>query len=92
MVECACSVSRMRNTYLAKFYWKTKQKRGAKKALVALARKLLVIVYNIIKNKDVFNEEKFELIKQKQESLRLKRVVSEAKKLGFCLTPIEEVS
>ena len=68
---------------MSKFYWKTKQRRGAKKAVVALARKMLVIVYHLLKNCDVYSETKFEAAKQKQESLRLHRISVEAKKLGF---------
>jgi hypothetical protein len=47
----------MRDSYLSKFYWKIKQRRGAKKAIVALARKILVIIYNLLKHGDVYNED-----------------------------------
>jgi hypothetical protein len=57
----------MRDTYLSKYYWKIKQRRGAKKAVIALARKILVIVYNLIKHGSVYDEAKFEVAKQKQE-------------------------
>ena len=90
--ECAWSAIRMRDTYLSKFYWKVKQRRGGKKAVVALARKILVIVYNLLKNHDVYNEEKFETAKQKQEALRLKKIAADAKKLGFDLVPLLQVS
>ena len=73
----------MRNCYLADFYWKLKQKRGSKKAIIALARKILVIVYNLLKNNDVYTEEKFEVTRLKQEMSRIKRLTNEAKKLGF---------
>ena len=62
-----------------------KQRRGAKKAVVALARKMLVIIYNLLKNNDVYNEAKFEIAKQKQESMRLHKLAAEARKLGFSL-------
>lgn len=87
--ECAWSVVRSRNTYLSKFYWKLKQKRGAKKAIIALARKILVIVYNLLKNNDTFNEEKFEIAKTKQEALRFKKLNSDAKRFGFELVPVK---
>jgi len=80
----------MRETGLSKFYWKTKQRRGAKKAIIALSRKMLVIIYHILKNGDTYKEENFELTRQKQELLRIKRLNSEAKKLGFTLTPYKE--
>jgi len=78
----------MRNSYLSKFYWKVKQRRGAKKAVIALARKILVIVYHLLKNHDVYNENKFVAAKHKQESFRLKKIITDAKKLGFELIPV----
>jgi len=82
----------MRDCYLSKFYWKIKQRRGAKKAIIALARKILVIVYQLLKNHDVYNETKFEAAKQKQDDFRLKKVSADAKKFGFELVPIKRAS
>ncbi len=48
----------MRKTYLSSWYWKVKQRRGGKKALIALARKILTINYAILKNEaSSYNEE-----------------------------------
>lgn len=41
--KIAWVIAGKRNTYLSAWYWRIKQKKGAKKAIVALARKLLVI-------------------------------------------------
>jgi len=73
----------MRNTYLSKWYWKIKQRRGGKRAIVALARKLLVIIYNMLKNDTDFDESYFELVKVKQEKYRIKKIMAEARKLGL---------
>jgi hypothetical protein len=80
----------MKDTHLSNFYHKKKKQRGAKKAIVALARKLFVIIYNLIKNNDVYREEKFEITKQKQEELRLKRIIYEAQKMGYSLISNKE--
>jgi len=87
--ECAWAAVRMRNTYLSKFYWKIKQRRGTKKAIVALARKILVIIFNILKNNDAYNEEKFEAAREKQEYFRFKKFQAEAKRLGFDLIQLK---
>ena len=73
----------MRNSYLSKFYWKIKQRRGAKKAIIALARKILVIIYNLLKNNTFYDEEAFANAKLKQDSARIKKLIYEAKKLGL---------
>jgi hypothetical protein len=85
IVQCAWSTVRIRNSYFASFYWKLKQRRGAKKAIIALARKILVIIYNLLKNGDNYNERKFEMAAQKILESRLKKITNEAKKLGFVL-------
>ena len=79
----------MKNIYLSKFYWKLKQRSCPKKAIVALARKMLTIIYILLMNNEVYNEEKYESIKQHHELSKLKRITNEAKKLGFILVPVE---
>jgi len=79
----------MKNTHLSKFYYKVKHRRGGKRAIIALSRKIMVIIYHLLKNKDVYNEEKFEISKQKQDELRLKRISLEAKRLGYCVVAME---
>lgn len=49
LCEIAWVIAGKRNTYLSAWYWRIKQKKGAKKAIVALARKLLVIIYTMLK-------------------------------------------
>jgi hypothetical protein len=73
----------MRNTYLSKWYWKVKQRRGGKRAIVALARKIMVIIYNMLKNGSNYDEDSFELTRIKQEKVRVKRIIAEARRLGL---------
>ena len=82
----------MRNTYLSKYYWRIKQRRGAKKAVVALARKILVIVYHMLKDRSVYCEDKFEAAKQKAESARIHKLSATANKLGYALVQLENAS
>lgn len=83
LCEVAWSITRMRNCYLSSWYWKIKQRRGAKKAIIALARKVLVIIYNMLKSGSPYNEDIFETVKQRQSERHKKRIMAEAKKLGL---------
>ena len=56
LCEIAWVIAGKRNTYLSAWYWRIKQKKGAKKAIVALARKLLVIIYTMLKQGTLFDE------------------------------------
>jgi len=60
-----------------------KQRKGAKKAIVALAKKLLVIIYTILKTDTQYNKSYFELRRVQTEQKRITRMVYELKKLGF---------
>jgi transposase len=83
LCEIAWCITRMRQTYLSSVYWKIKQRRGAKKAIVALARKLLTVIYNMLKHGTEYDEGVFEQVKVKQEERRKKKLMLEARKLGM---------
>ena len=55
LVQCALIAQRY-SPYLKKFYEKTKARRGTGKAIIALARKLLGIIYRTLKNNWVFKD------------------------------------
>ncbi|SDG29261.1 hypothetical protein SAMN04244560_02087, partial [Thermoanaerobacter thermohydrosulfuricus] len=62
------------------------QRRGTKKAVVALARKILVIIYTMLKNNTDYDERIFDEVRKKQEIIRVKRIINEARKLGLEVT------
>ena len=66
-----------RNTYLSAWYWRIKQKKGAKKAIIALARKLLVIIYTMLKQGTLFDESCFEARRKNCEQKQLSRYIRE---------------
>ena len=83
LCEVAWVVSRMRGTYLSQWYWKVKQRRGTKKAIVALGRKILTIIYAILKSGQGYNEGHFEEIREHYNRMRMNRMVSELTQAGF---------
>jgi transposase len=86
LCEIAWVVASKRKTYLSNWYWKLKQRKGAKKAVVALGRKLLVMIYAMLKRGTVYDEDCF---KQRQKQLQNKRVfrmLSELHRLGYQLS------
>lgn len=83
LCEVAWVIAGKRNTYLSTWYWRLKQNKGSKKAIIALARKLLVIIYTMLKSGTLYNESNFEQRRQSCEQKRVSRYVFELKKLGF---------
>jgi transposase len=48
-----------RNTYLSSWYWRLMQNKGAKESTIALARKLLVIIYTMLKSGTIYDDSSF---------------------------------
>jgi transposase len=74
-------------TSLGAFYRRMKARLGAPKAIVAVAHKLAVMIYNVIKNKSPYQEKGplyFEKEYRERTERRLKRL---AEQLGYVLTP-----
>lgn len=79
--------SQQRNTYLSNWYWKLKQRKGAnKRAIIALGRKLLVMIYTMLKHGSVYDENCFELRRKHLERKRVSRMLSELHRLGYRLS------
>jgi transposase len=83
LCEVAWVIAGKRNLYLSRWYWRIKQKKGAKKAIIALARKLLVIIYTMLRNGTFFDETLFESRRASAEQQRTKRYIHELENLGY---------
>ena len=87
MVQCAWAATRCKNFFLRDWFYRLKARRGIKKALIAVARKLLVIIWNLLTSGEEYSEEHYEQTKKNQEERRKQKLKSEATKLGFKLVP-----
>ena len=56
LVEAAWAASRMKGSYFAAQYRRIASRRGKKRALVAMAHSILVIIFHIMKDKVVYSE------------------------------------
>jgi transposase len=83
LCEVAWVIAGKRNTYLSGWYWRIKQQKGAKRGIIALARKILVIIYTILKSKKPFDEGVFEQRKQKNQQKRASKLIHELTSLGY---------
>jgi len=59
MVECAMIALKARNSRLRLFYLRVKARSGHKKAVIALARKLLCITHHLLVNEETYVEDNF---------------------------------
>jgi hypothetical protein len=91
-VQCALGASRTRGTYLRNKYHKLKSRRGAKKAAVAIAHKILVSAYYILKEGVPYRElgENYLDKRNKERIIRYHR--SQLERLGFEITVTEKMA
>jgi hypothetical protein len=75
-----------KNQYLSGWYWRLKQRTDSKRAVVALARKLLVIIYTMLKTNQPFDERKFLERKETTNRKRVNRMVNELTRLGYVVS------
>jgi transposase len=83
LCEVAWVIASQKNQYLSGWYWRLKQRTDAKRAIIALARKLLVIIYTMLKTKQPFDEHKFVERTETTKRKRINRMVHELTGLGF---------
>jgi transposase len=86
LCEVAWVIAAHKDQYLSGWYWRLKQRTDAKRAIVALARKLLVIIYAMLKSNQPYNEQKFFDRKESANRKHITRMMNELTKLGFAVS------
>lgn len=88
-MEAAHGAARKKRSYLKGKYHRVAAKRGKKKAAVAVARKILIAAYHIIRDKEEYKELGEDYLEQMRRSSLKKYWVKRLEKLGFDVT-VEE--
>lgn len=70
---------------LGQLYRRLSAQKGSKKAIKALARRLAVIFYNMVKNKTEFDPNRLKIDTEKQHARRVAHLQKEAAKYGLIL-------
>ncbi|WP_168735466.1 IS110 family RNA-guided transposase [Cohnella fermenti] len=83
LVECAWAASRTKRTYLAAKFWKLAARRGKKKALIALAHKMLIIVYHLLHRQQPYLDLGEDYLDTLGRDSKAKRLLRQLKSLGY---------
>lgn len=79
--QAALGVAKRKGTPLASFYHRMAYKNGKGTAITATARKLAVIVYNMVKHGQSYRPESLEQYQERVRELRIKKIQKTVKKL-----------
>jgi len=83
LVEAAWGAIRTKDSYLAAQYHRLAARRGAKRAIVAVAHTILVIVYSLLKNGGEYRELGGNYFDERDKSNAVRRAVRRIERLGY---------
>jgi transposase len=92
LVEAAWSAVRNKNTYYAALYQRLGQRRGKKRAIVAVAHSLLVTIYFMLRDGTVFQDLGVNYFNQRDREHITRRSVRRLESLGYHVTLTEGVA
>jgi transposase len=83
LIEAAHGAARSKGTYLGALYQRLAKRLGRKKAIVALAHRILVIVYHLLKKQEAYQERGEAYVQQREhEDLKL-QAIRRLQRLGY---------
>lgn len=90
LVEVAWSAIKVRESYYKEKYYRLKSRRGAKRAIIAIAHKILKAIFSIIKYGKKYKELGGDYLNKHNEKIQLLRLKKLAQLHGFALVAMED--
>jgi transposase len=85
LVEAAQAAAHTKNTYLSAHYHRLAARRGAKKAIIALAHTLLVIIYHLLSRQVPYQDLGATYLDERERHSLQTRLVHRLEKLGYAV-------
>jgi transposase len=86
LIEAANAAARSKGTFLWALYQRLRKRMGHKKALVALAHRILIIMYHLLKEQHVYRELGPGHIDEKAAEMAKRRALHTLEQLGYDVT------
>ncbi len=90
LVQVAWAAIKKKGSYYKTKYYKLKARRGARKAIVAIAHRIAKAIYNIIKNGEKYKDLGEDYLNKVNKQRWLKNLAKKADELGMKLVPCED--
>jgi len=87
LIEVAWAAVKKKGSYYRAKYFKLKSRRGAKKAIVAIAHRISKAIYNVIKQGDTFMDLGEDYLNAKTKQRVIDNIKKRANQLGYELVP-----
>jgi transposase len=83
LVQAAHSASHQKNCYLAEQYRRIAKRRGSKRAAIAVAHSILVMIYHLLCNRTTYQEKGETFFEEQERQGAEKRLVRQLSRLGY---------
>jgi transposase len=83
LVQVAHAAARQKNSYLAAQYRRIAARRGAKRAVMAVAHSILVIIYHLLSEGTTYQERGETFFEERDRDLVERRLVNQLTRLGY---------
>ena len=89
LVQAARAAVRTSDTYLNAQYHRLAARRGDKRAIIAVAHSILVIIYNMLRNKTRYEDLGVEYFDKRDSQSLLRRTIRRFERMGYTVTIAE---
>lgn len=83
LVEAAIAASKVKRTYFRAKYYSLKARRGAKRAVLAIAHKIIIAVYHMLKSNTAYNDLGDDYLDRRSEQRVQANLVRRLERLGY---------
>lgn len=92
LVQSAHAAVRNKNSYLSAQYYRLWARRGKKRALMAVAHSLLVIIYHMLKRNQSYQDLGADYFQRRRPEAIAKPMIKRLLKMGYTVTPPQTLS
>jgi transposase len=86
LVQSAWAATRVRNSYFQALYLRLRARRGAKKAILAVAASILTTAYHMLQRQTIYHDLGPDYFDRRKPEKSARRFVNRLQKLGFVVT------
>lgn len=85
LIECAWAAHKT-SSFLGRAFSRLQARLGGKKAAVAIAHKMIVIIFHLLNEGKYYDDGRYDLLKKKEQERQTKRAVATLNRLGYQVT------
>lgn len=86
LVQAAWAAVKVKKSYLSSFYYRLAGRRGAKRAIIAVAHRILIAAYHMLKNNEPYKDLGATYLDERNKPKVIKRMKQRIEQLGYRVT------